>query len=366
MQKNINRNFAYLNRCKGLVKSLYCYELKKHFKAILKIYPFIMSNTQLGYKINEVLRYKFISFKKIKNFLYRKKKIEIYEDFYKITKKKYYILGIQIIRKKHKEINLLKLQSSLINKFQRSLNIAFLHQETFSEFKNCNHGKTVVLVGAGPTVNYYRPIKNSIHVGCSRSILSDIITFDYLFTIDKISLDAINSQLLNYKNKNCIKFIGDINHGIDYQIPEDFRLACKARNYKTTCGLCPSRFTLDIDKEPLGSFHSVAFQAIQFIMFTNPKKVYLVGIDCGNNGKHFAGIEHNVAKRGEDINELQNCQINEWKLFKKFVELYYPDTEIISVNPVGLKDVFTDVYTKEYLMEHPNINPSEVKILEEY
>lgn len=39
--------------------------------------------------------------------------------------------------------------------------------------------------------------------------------------------------------------------------------------------------------------------------------------------------------------------------------------KIIGVIPVGLKGVFKDVYTKEYLKDHPEINPDEVEILEE-
>ena len=32
---------------------------------------------------------------------------------------------------------------------------------------------------------------------------------------------------------------------------------------------------------------------------------------------------------------------------KKFVETYYPETEIISVNPVGLKGIFKDLYQEK-------------------
>ena len=33
---------------------------------------------------------------------------------------------------------------------------------------------------------------------------------------------------------------------------------------------------------------------------------------------------------------------------KTFADQYYPDTEIISINPVGLKGLFKDIYTEEY------------------
>ena len=33
---------------------------------------------------------------------------------------------------------------------------------------------------------------------------------------------------------------------------------------------------------------------------------------------------------------------------KMFARQYYPETEIISINPVGLRGLFKDVYTEEY------------------
>ena len=48
---------------------------------------------------------------------------------------------------------------------------------------------------------------------------------------------------------------------------------------------------------------------------------------------------------------------------KKFAEVYYPETEIISVNPIGLKGLFRDVYTESFLTEHPEIDKKTVEIL---
>ena len=44
-----------------------------------------------------------------------------------------------------------------------------------------------------------------------------------------------------------------------------------------------------------------------------------------------------MAVAGDDVIKL-------WLKLKKFAKTYYPDTEIISVNPVGLKGIFKDVY----------------------
>ena len=51
-------------------------------------------------------------------------------------------------------------------------------------------------------------------------------------------------------------------------------------------------------------------------------------------------------------------------MFKQFKNKVYPDVEVVSINPVGLKGVFKDVYTEEYLNAHPEINKNEVEIFD--
>ena len=50
---------------------------------------------------------------------------------------------------------------------------------------------------------------------------------------------------------------------------------------------------------------------------------------------------------------MEQVQVPQWiegyRNVKKFSALHYPDMEIISVNPVGLKGMFHDVYTESYL-----------------
>jgi len=56
--------------------------------------------------------------------------------------------------------------------------------------------------------------------------------------------------------------------------------------------------------------------------------------------------------------------IEGYRKLKTYVARYYPDTEIISVNPVGLRGMFQDVYTKSFLNAFPEINRSECRILD--
>ena len=105
---------------------------------------------------------------------------------------------------------------------------------------------------------------------------------------------------------------------------------------------------------------------MQFILFTNPKKVYVYGIDCScSSGQHFTGSSVNNAARGENTSEIDKIHIGDWRRLKVFVDTYYPNTEIYVVNPVGLKGIFQDVYTKSYLEKHPEIDITQVKTLEE-
>ena len=119
--------------------------------------------------------------------------------------------------------------------------------------------------------------------------------------------------------------------------------------YKTDVGLYKnSMFTLDIDSQPLGNFNSVSLQALQFILYTNPAKIYLVGIDCttaGHFGNHDTLQEYksNLQKRGANISKWARNTTIAWEQAKDYISQYYPDTQIISVNPVGLKGLFTDL-----------------------
>jgi len=231
----------------------------------------------------------------------------------------------------------------------RLIATAELHKQTFAGFRNKFAGKTVVLVGAGPSVNKFKPIKNAIYVGLNRAFLLDSVKFDYLFSIDKAGIFNIYDEFIKYP---CVKFVGDQNLGPQYQIPESvINKIDGVRRYKTDAGFS-SQFVTDIEYRPLGNFNTVSLQAMQFILYTNPKRIYLVGIDCSGNGhftddtkKHIKSFD--LAIRGESQQKWADASIVFWHQLKQFADTYYPDTEIISVNPVGLRGLFNDLDQKE-------------------
>lgn len=272
--------------------------------------------------------------------------------------KKIYILGLQVWTKKISKPQTCNIYERvdyfrIANMQQRIITTALLHQKTFGPFKGIYKNQTAVLVAAGPTVNFYTPIKNAIHVGCNRAFKKENIKFDYLFTIDK-------AGLLNYadefKQYECIKFIGDQNLGVDFQIPEDFSNSPNTFRYKTNVNCLQNNFYVDIDSSPLVNAATVAIQAMQFILFTQPKQIFLVGTDCTVASKqHFIGGCFDISKRGESASKCDEVNIDFWKRLKNFATTYYPNTEIISINPVRLTGVFRDVYTQSYLDANPDI-----------
>lgn len=265
--------------------------------------------------------------------------------------KKYYLFGIQYRVKKYISDELTYLCNQITNKIfkvnQRLITAAAMHTQSFARFKGVFRGKSVVLVAAGPTVKYFKKIPDAIYIGCNRAFLNDNINFDFLFSIDKIGIEKWYEDFFSYRDDKCIKFIGDQNLGEKFQIPENKIPLQNVYRYITDAGLgFDAGFNLDISTSPLKNAASVSVQAMQFILYTQPAKIYLVGIDCTVSQKqYFIGDAVDNASRNEDAKTLDNINVKCWQQIKTFADTYYPDTEIISVNPVRLKGIYKDYYT---------------------
>ena len=260
-----------------------------------------------------------------------------------------------------------RIVATLVQKHMATL---LLHQKNFAHYKNFYNGKDVVVCGAGPSLQYYSPLPDCIHVATNRAFLYDKVKFNYIFTQDWVGIEHIQDELANYKGDNCIKFFGTQN-GNATEIPEPFAIKCNALRFNTDCEYFPNaKFAVDISTNPFGNFHTIVLTALQFILYTNPRRIYIVGCDSVPSG-HFNS-------QGEDDNEKERQialqkrfhegMYNDWLKFKKFTQVYYPETEIISVNPIKLKGLFKDVYTQEFIdanRDNLDFDISNVEILDE-
>lgn len=237
----------------------------------------------------------------------------------------------------------------IVDRVERLLAVSNLHQKTFAGFKGCYSGRDVVMIGAGPSVKDFKPIPDCIYVGLNSACKLKTVKFDYLFSIDKMGIDKIYSD---FASVDCIKFIGDQNKGAKYQIPESeiFKMG-DVRRYMTDINIHgDSRCALYLESQPLGNYNSVSLQAMQFILYTNPRRIYLVGIDCSALGRFDKSqdsvdiLKKRMKDRDESLEEWARITTQAWNDLKEFASIYYPETEIISVNPVGLKGLFKDLY----------------------
>nr|WP_268904482.1 glycosyltransferase family 2 protein [Campylobacter armoricus] len=232
-------------------------------------------------------------------------------------------------------IKLNDIENKVLN-LKTNIQAASIHPGIFAKYKNIFENQEIVIVGTGPSAILYENPINAIHIGLNRAFMLENIKLDYLFINDAIYPEG-DLELRKFINNNpdCKIFLG--------LLPDKFL------NSKTHYRHNPNLFNYphifpyvleyithniwayDLTHEPIGDFQNVVFSALQFTCFANPKKIYLVGCDCSKG--HFYSNDF-YAKC--DLSHI----INTWHKIKILLDKFYPQIEIISVNPVGLKGLF--------------------------
>ncbi|WP_079754666.1 glycosyltransferase [Campylobacter coli] len=254
---------------------------------------------------------------------------------------------IKQLHKQYKKSNMekqiiLKLNNieKMLYETRSDLLASVIHPSIFSTYKNLHADQEIVIIGNGPSAKDYIPIKNAIHIGTNRAYYIDNIKLDYLFCQHAIYPEG-DHELENYakKNPNIKCFLGILpvtfhNNTTHYRHPPRMYYGYK-NIFPYIIRKHGNLWAHDLSYEPMADFESVIFAALQFACFTNPLKIYLVGCDCSNG--HFYDSDFYA-----DFS--LNSQIKTWTNIKKVLDRFYPNIEIISVNPVGLKGVFKDIY----------------------
>jgi len=248
--------------------------------------------------------------------------------------------NIMKIFKKNKKFE--KLYTDFSNKIyylSKIKNIKKVHLKTFLKYKDINKGKNVVLIATGPSLKDFKPVENAVYVGVNKAFKYDKVSFDYLFLQDYSGAKDYIEDFLHYKEENTKKFLGitDSKYSSHCIIPEKYFSYKNVEKYYAMLCLIQKNIPLNITSSPLYDKFSIVFPAMQFILWTHPEKILLVGCDCNLNGYFDSKNPCNSL----DVNNV----LKGWEKMKTFVETYYPDIEIISVNPKGLKGLFKDEYT---------------------
>lgn len=224
-----------------------------------------------------------------------------------------------------------------------------------NSYKNSNAGKSGILFATGPTLNSFsydvieEPLSNVIKFGVNSSIYKDELDFDIFFGAQDVSKEREGHPHSEIEKNNPIFkkmlsrademqfFLGTVYNGKRHKecFDKDQVQALNATEFSLTT----KKIYADISINPCYNY-SISFPCIQFMLYSGIKTIYLVGCDC--SGAHSYIVSD--TKPGLSRQVFYSIITKKWVLFSKFIKQYYPDVEVISINPVGLKDLFTDKY----------------------
>lgn len=250
------------------------------------------------------------------------------------------ILNIRDTRRVIRE-ELAKAREDIFRDMSYALSAAKAHEKTFMPFHRKHEGADFVIVASGPTAEkYVDPIPGAVHIAVNRSYQFDHVKFDYIFIQDISGAGKYVDGIAAYRPGECEKFYGltgTEREGVSLIMSDDhLRAAGAHRYYSILRDIITEKphFAYDLSTQPMGDYGSVVLPAIQFALWAGAKRIYLVGCDNSQNGYAFGGTESNSLAL--DLTTRGFVGI------KDFAARYYPKTEIISINPVGLKGLFID------------------------
>lgn len=263
-------------------------------------------------------------------------------NIFKIPSKLYYLYTsyynyIEILRRE----NYRRLQFENFMELQME---AFpVHQKVFPQYKNFFKSRDVAVIGSGPSLDRWNPKDDCVQIGVNGTFMSNNVNLDYLFIQD---YDIRLFQRLNENRVGKCKYFFGTHYLTNIVTPIPlFEIERFSANqyffYNDPKHIFPFDFTIDISSKPFITYGSVIFVALQFALYTHPKRLYIVGCDCSSG--HFELHNHTI--HNNDVSGL-NQILDGWKKFANFAKALYPDIEIVCVNPVGLKGLFVDEYTE--------------------
>ena len=214
--------------------------------------------------------------------------------------------------------------------------ILFCTGPSILDYKEPKFLKTAIKVGVNKIYNH--PISNELNYYFFGSHYH--IDADHKKSVDKLSKD--NKNMIMFSSTFTAKFgdgretgLGNIN----------FESALKINALPIEIGSPGSGpglgWVKDIHMYPFFG-GTIAFPAIQFLLYTGVKEIYLVGCDLGNSNRHFYNSKNSTLQN----DHASSFYKNGWSTLNEFIKNNYKDVKIYSINPVGLKGMFEDVYTR--------------------
>lgn len=224
------------------------------------------------------------------------------------------------------------------------------HNKSLSVFNNKYKGKSVILFATGPSLNKYKPIKelgeNIYKCGINGSLFYTLDLDFYFFAVKHLPPQHVNEyfHLINKLPDKTIKIAGVYQDGEHYEKLVSPQEAAAFGAIPVEHSVQTAFFEKDISTY---CFYpaSIIFKALQFLMYAGFERIYLVGADCSVEKDKHHFYQEPAKWRTKQYKKVMTFKMpTHWKTFKQFQEKEYPQVEIISVNPVGLKGMFKDLF----------------------
>lgn len=228
-------------------------------------------------------------------------------------------------------------------------------REMISAYKNVHDGKAAVLFLTGPTLNdYIEPEPDLIKVGVNTALFNEKLDLDYFFIQDIGKKNHSNSYINKQEEydsyrPNIAKFYGVtlckmLRDNVERAgaVPYEFTHGpiIKVNNAKIEDPDIPVNFSENLHTKLVAAGGSIAFPALQFLLWAGVSRIYVVGADI-TDGRRFN------EEKSQDY--TSQYHIERWREFEKWVAKAYPDVKIIPLNPIGLKGMFQQKFRMHVL-----------------
>lgn len=211
-------------------------------------------------------------------------------------------------------------------------------------YRNVHVGRSAVLFLSGPTLaQYVEPEPGLVTCGVN-TVIFHRTDLDYYFLQDvgkdwhensyvnrKAEYDAFRPRIAKFYGTTLCKSLTG-GGSIPYQFTHG-PLVHNNNGARIEDPRVPADFSANLAHKPPAAAGSIAFPALQFLLWTGVTRIYIVGADI-TDGRRIC-----EDKPAQDY--VKQNHLGRWKEFESWAASAYPEVEIVPLNPVGLRGMFS-------------------------
>ena len=215
-----------------------------------------------------------------------------------------------------------------------------------ADYRNAHEGRSAVLFLSGPTLEQYEEPEPDLITCGVNTVMFHRQDLDYFFIQDvgkaghkhsyvsrKEEYDAFKPRIAKFYGVTlcrALKKAASDAGATPYEFTHGRIINTKRARIEDPA--IPADFSADLANKLPAAAGSIAFPALQFLLWTGVKKIYIVGADIKDSRRigEVKAMQDYVAQN----------HLGRWREFEEWVGEAYPDVEIVPLNPVGLIGMF--------------------------